>query len=405
MTVGSDVIPYESPYEPIPLTELEEALLVMAGAGLNGLALADLDPVRGMSTLVQWTNRTWPSACSNHGTELFWSNDEGLWWLNIFGMVPEPGEISMVSGLSLEQQGDFVVELYRRARVKLKDGRAELPTTLPGLFDFNHWNANKPGTTLFVPVTNMTLEYINVLFIYLARSYAFSIVDEQHGGRSAGLQKWIDSGRVDASRRMGMVELEQRVLSMLVVEQAFACQNMNLALQAIGLGGWTFTGYLPKFVMGGGDVPGLGFRFEQDAQGNGFAVGRDGIVEGFTPPYYKDMHDAVDAVMVLKWSAMDPGVAKPYKDSETFVQAIPRPHEETIEMVKAYCQYVWDTYGRFPAYMDPMYQRLTCQAQHLDLDFYAHYFPDGATTNQHEQHFSRWHPELCDAHGRPPHKA
>ena len=29
MTVGSDVIPYESPYEPVPLSELEEALLVM----------------------------------------------------------------------------------------------------------------------------------------------------------------------------------------------------------------------------------------------------------------------------------------------------------------------------------------------------------------------------------------
>lgn len=405
MTVGSDVIPYESPYEAVPLTELEEALLVMAGAGLNGLALADLDPVRGMSTLVQWTNRTWPSACSNHGTELFWSNDEGLWWLNIFGMVPEPGEISMVSGLSIDRQADFVVDLFRRARVKLKDGRAELPTTLPGLFDFNQWNANKPGTTLFVPVTNMTLEYINVLFIYLARSYAFSIVDEQHGGRSAGLQTWIDSGRVDPARRMGMIELEQRVLSMLVVEQAFACQNMNLALQAIGLGGWTFTGYLPKFVMGGGDVPGLGFRFAEDMQGNGFAVGRDGVVEGFTPPYYADMHEAVDAFMELKWSAMDPEVAKPYKDNESFVQAIPRPHEDTVEMVKAYCQYVWDTYGRFPAYMDPMYQRLTCQAQHLDPDFYEQYFPDGAITNQHAQHFSRWHPELCDAHGRPPRKA
>ena len=25
MTVGSNVIPYESPYEPVPLTELEEA--------------------------------------------------------------------------------------------------------------------------------------------------------------------------------------------------------------------------------------------------------------------------------------------------------------------------------------------------------------------------------------------
>lgn len=404
MTVGSDVIPYESPYEPVPLTELEEALLVMAGAGLNGLALADLDPVRGMSTLVQWTNRTWPSACSNHGTELFWSNDEGLWWLNIFGMVPEPGEISTLSGLSLERQADILVDMFRRARVKLEDGRAKLPTTLPGLFDFNQWNANKPGTTLFVPVTNITLEYINVLFIYLARSYAFSIVDEQHGGRSAGLQQWIDSGRVDATRKMGMVELEQRVLSMLVVEQAFTCQNMNLALQAMGLGGWTFTGYLPKFVMGGGDVPGLGFRFESDNSGNGFCVGKDGVVEAFVPPYYRDMHEAVDAFMELKWSAMDPEVAKPYKDSESFVAAIPRPHTETVEMVKAYCQYVWDTYGRFPAYIDPMYQRLTCQAQHLDLDFYEHYFPSGAVTHQHEQHFSRWHPELCDAHGRPPHK-
>ena len=35
MTVGSDVIPYESPYEPVPLSELEEALLVMAGTGLG----------------------------------------------------------------------------------------------------------------------------------------------------------------------------------------------------------------------------------------------------------------------------------------------------------------------------------------------------------------------------------
>ncbi|MCB0872862.1 MAG: hypothetical protein H6531_01475 [Actinobacteria bacterium] len=402
MTVGSDVIPYESPYEPVPLSELEEALLVMAGTGLNGLALADLDPVRGMSTLVQWTNRTWPSACSNHGTELFWSNDTGLWMLDMFKMVPEPGEISTLSGKPMEQQADFVVDLYRRAKVQLKEGRAELPTTLPGLFDFNQWNANKPGTSLFVPVTNMTLEYINVLFIYMARGYRFSIVDEQRGWESAGLQKWVDEGRLDPARRMGMVELEQRVLSMLVVEQAFICQNMNLALQALGLGGWTFTGYLPKFVMGGGDVPGLGFRFLEDKQGNGFAVGRDGHFEAFTPPYHKDMREAVDAFMAMKWSAMEEDVSKPYKDNDAFVKAIPRPHEETVEIVKDYCQYVWDTYGRFPAYIDPMYQRLTCQAQHVDPDFYEEYFPEGSISGQHKHHFERWHPDTCGSDGKPP---
>ncbi len=402
MTVGSDVIPYASPYEPVPLSELEEALLVMGATGLTGLNLADLDPARGMSTLVQWTNRTWPSACSNHGTEVFFSNDDGLWMVNMFGLVPDEGELSTVSGKSIEHQADFIVDLYRRSKVRLSEGRAPLPTTLPGLFDFNQWNANKPGTTLFVPVTNMTLEYLNVLFIYLARSYAFNIIDEQNGRRSAGLQKWLDAGRCNPQRPMGLVELETRVLSMLVVEQAFICQNLNLSLQALGLGGWTFTGYLPKFVMGGGDVPGLGFRFMEAKDGATFPVGRDGYFEAFTPPYYRDMHEAVDAFMELKWAAMDEGVAKPYTNSQEFVQAIPRPHDETVEMVKEFAQYCWDTYGRFPVYIDPMYQRLTCQAQHLDPDFYDEYYPDGALSAQHRNHFSRWHPDTCDAHGKPP---
>ena len=395
MTVESDVIEYTSPHEPVPLSELEEALLVMAATGLNGLALADMDPRRGMSTVVQWTNRTWPSACSNHGTELFWSNDDGLWWLDIFKMVPEPGEISTLSGKGMEAQAEWIVDLYRRAKVKLHDGRAPLPTDLPGLFDFNKWNANKPGTTLFIPITNMTMEYINVLFIYLARSYGFNIIDERHGGRSAGLEEFVTSGRIKKDRVMTMAELESRILSMMVVEQGFICQNLNLALQALGLGGWTFTGYLPKFVMGGGDVEGLGFRFETANDGNTFAVGRDGYLEGFTPPYYADMHEAVDAFMAMKWAALDPDVPKPFRDqptNETFTGAIPRPHPDTVECVKAYCQYVWDTYGRFPLTIDPMYQRLTTQAQHIDCGFYDQYYPPGAYSEQHANHMKRWHP-------------
>ena len=396
MTVDSEVIEYSSPHPAVPLSELEEALLVMAATGLNGLALADMDPKRGMSTIVQWTNRTWPSACSNHGTELFWSNDDGLWWLDIFKMVPEPGEISTLSGKGFEAQAEWIVELYRRGRVQLHEGRAPLPTTLPGLFDFNQWNANKPGTTLFVPITNMTMEYINVLFIYLARSYGFNIIDERHGGRSAGLDEFVKTGRIREERVMTMAELEARILSMMVVEQGFICQNLNLALQALGLGGWTFTGYLPKFVMGGGDVEGLGFRFETANDGSTFAVGRDGYLEGFTPPYYADMHEAVDAFMAMKWAALDPDVPKPYRDqamNETFTGAIPRPHPDTVECVKAYCQYVWDTYGRFPLTIDPMYQRLTTQAQHIDCGFYDEYYPPGAYSEQHAEHMRLWHPE------------
>lgn len=405
MAVGSEILDYRSPYEPVPLSELEEALLCMAGTGLTGLSLGDLDPARGMGTLVQWTTRTWPSACSNHGTELLFTNDEGTYLLDMFGLVPGPGEVSTLSGLSRDEQVRWLLELYRRARRELRPGRAPLPTTLPGLFDFNQWNANQPGTTLFVPVTNITLEYINLLFIYLARSYAFSIVDEQHSRRSAGLQRALDSGRVRPERQMGMVELEQRVLSALVVEQGFICQNLNLALQALGLGGWTFTGYLSRFVMGGGDVPGLGFRFEEAADGTTYPVGLDGVFEAFTPPYYPDMHAAVDAFMALKWSSFEDEVPKPYLEPDRVVHAVPRPHPDTVELVKDYCQYVHDTYGRFPAYIDPMYQRLTCQGQHVDPDFYERYYPPGALTGQHREHFRRWHPDLCDHRGRPPRRA
>lgn len=402
MELEADFFDYASPYEPVPLSELEEALLLMAGTGLNGLNLADIDPSQGAEALVQWTARTWPSSCSNHGTELFFTNDDGVYFLDMWDLLPEPGEIATLSGKPLEAQVEWIIQTSRRAKVPLAEGRAELPTGLPGLFVFNHWNANKPGTTLFVPVSNMTLEYINLLFIYLSPEYRFSIVDEQAGYASAGLDRWLKGGRLDPSRQMGMIELEQRVLSMQVVESAFICHNINLALQCLGLGGWTFTGYIARFVLGGEDAPGLGFRFVDAKRGPSAPVGRDGVFQAFVPPYYTDMREAVDGFLEVKWSQYEPSVPKAYKEPERVVARVPRPDAETIELVKDYCQYVHDTYGRFPAYIDPMYQRLTCQAQHLDPDFYEEYYPPGAITRQHQRHFALWHPELAGPDGKPP---
>ena len=402
MEIATGPLAYTSPYEPVPLSEVEEALLLMAATGLNGLNLGDIDPTQGADALVQWTARTWPSSCSNHGTELFFTNDDGVFFLDMWKLTPEPGELSTLSGKSIEAQVEKVLELTARAKIRLSDHRAELPTGLPGLFVFNHWNANRPGSTLFVPVSNMTLEYINLLFIYLSPEYRFSIVDEQAGYASAGLQRWIDSGDCDPNRQMGMIDLEQRVLSMQVVEQAFICHNLNLALQCLGLGGWTYTGYIARFVLGGVDVPGLGFRFADAKIGPSVPVGRDGIYEAFTPPYFADMRDAVDAFLEVKWSQYAADKPKSYTAPDQIIRHIQRPDNATIERVKDYCQYVHGTYGRFPAYIDPMYQRLTCQAQHVDLNFYDEHYPPGACTPQHHEHFRRWHPDLADQDGSPP---
>jgi hypothetical protein len=248
----------------------------------------------------------------------------------------------------------------------------------------------------------MTLEYINLLFIYLSPEYRFSIVDEQKGGASAGLDKHLASGRLDPVRQMGMIDLEQRVLSMQVVEQAFICQNLNMGLQCLGLGGWTYTGYIARFMLGGMDVPGFRFRFAEAKSGPSVPVGKDGVYEAFTVPYHADMHAAVDAFLETKWSQYEPDKPKAYKEPDRVISQIQRPDAETISLVKDYCQYVHDTYGRFPAYIDPMYQRLTCQAQHVDPDFYAEFYPPGALTPQHHQHFHRWHPELAGEDGLPP---
>ena len=212
---------YASPYEPVPLTELEEALLLVAGTGLSGLNLGDIDPSMGADALVQWTARTWPSSCSNHGTELFFTNDSGTYFMDMWNLVPEEGELATLSGKSHDAQIDWILELVGRAKRQIDPARAQMPTGLPGLFVFNHWNANMPGTTLFLPVSNMTLEYINLLFIYFSPEYRFTLVDETNGFAPAGLERWIDSGpprraapdghrragaarAVDAGRRAGL---------------------------------------------------------------------------------------------------------------------------------------------------------------------------------------------------------
>ena len=110
---------YTSPYEPVPLTELEEALLLVAGTGLTGLNLGDIDPSMGADALVQWTARTWPSSCSNHGTELFFTNDEGTWFLDMWNLLPEPGEISTPQGKPVEAQVEWILQLVRGAKKRL----------------------------------------------------------------------------------------------------------------------------------------------------------------------------------------------------------------------------------------------------------------------------------------------
>lgn len=402
MKLSEEGLEYRSEVEPIPLSELEEAVLVWAATGLTGLCLGDLPPKTGLTWLIQWTGRTWPCACNGHGTELFYTNDYGTYVVKLFDLLPDSAQLQLFQGLEDRGKLDVILELFRRCRIKLEDGRADLPREMPGLFEFNQWNTNQPGTTLFLPITDLTFEYINLLFIFASPKYGLNVVDEIRGGKSAGLERWFRSRTFPEKMRLTLVDLEVRVITMLVVEQAFICQNMNLALQAMGLGGWTFTGLLSRYALGGTtSCRGLGFRFytpEKDVlePPTPIPVGRDGIFEAFCPPYYRNMDEAVEAFLQVRWESWEKERLYPYQDPEKVLTEVPKPSEQKVQYVKAICNYIYDTYGRFPAFIDPMFMRLTVQAHHLDLRFYDRYYPPGAYTELHRDHFRLWHPDRPD---------
>ena len=56
-------------------------------------------------------------------------------------------------------------------------------------------------------------------------------------------------------------------------------------------------------------------------------------------------------------------------------------------------QYVFDTFGKFPGTVPPVFIMNYVQAHPLDLDFYDRFFQPGAYLRTHAEHMRRWHGE------------
>lgn len=400
MEIDRGPLTYKSKHEPVSLSEVEEAILVWTGLGIKGINLSDFPPHVGLDLEMQFTSKTIPALGDVHRTELFYTNDEGTYMIKMHDKRPD--DFKGLEGLTRDKRIDRIVELFRESKIKIHDGRADLPSKPPGIAAHNLWNVNKPGTSVFMPVTDLSACIINLLFFYMRPDHRFNFVDELHGMRPPGTKGWLEKGFLDESKRMPLIEAELRFANGYIAEQAFMGQNMVLALQTLGLGGWLFSGFASMFMLGGTPFNrGLGFRFiTPEIKGdtgnpNPVAVGKDDMFHAFCPPYYKDMGEAVEALNDLKWTNWETH-KMPYKDPEGVLGEIERPSKEEIQVVKDICNYIYDTYGRFPAFSDPMFLRFMVQAHHLDLDFYDKYYPEGAYTENCKHHFGRWHPEIDD---------
>jgi hypothetical protein len=344
------------------------------------------------NTMVEHVGRTWASPCGNHGTELFYTNDEGVYLMKLRDV--QPVHLQEVASRS---DRDRLLDFVRQNRVKLFDGRLDIPRNTGAIMSFNLWNANMPGTTLFMPVTDITEEMINA--VMLQADLGQYVVDDRNDMRPCIDQRWIREGWVDTPVPLSMFE-NGIMLATAGAEGAFIGHNILLAEQALGLGGWLYGGMTSFVVMGGTPAArGLGFRFESNPKNpSAFPVpiGIDGGFETFRPPYYKDMDAAVDAVVAKKFGpngTFNPFAKKPvpYKNRADFLRQVPRTPEKTVQICKETCRYIWDTFGTFPAFAPPTVLYVYIQAQHIELDFYDKYYDGPAYLKSHKDHMSKWH--------------
>jgi hypothetical protein len=180
---------YKSGHTPVPLSEIEEALLVGAGAGFSGLALWDLPtpvPYRRRS------GRTFPTTRPGGHTALFFTNDEGLYVLDA-NVAP-----SKLREIDTPDERTKLLEMYRAQRRELRRGRLDIPRRIPPMSGHDLWDSNRPGSTLFLPVCDVSASLISLIAQFVdpaLRRYApapggMNIVDDRHGcgqpARSAG---------------------------------------------------------------------------------------------------------------------------------------------------------------------------------------------------------------------------
>jgi hypothetical protein len=401
---------FNSEKPPLPLDPAEEAILVAAGTGVTGVANDEWPftdaggAATGADKLTSYNGRTYQSPLATHGTELFWTNDEGVFFLPQRDVAPTERKQL--------QDHDARSALYEQA-TKLQDGRLNVPRATPNLFGLNHWIVNHEGSTLFIPIADITRQAISAFLLYFDDPHRYYIADPQLGGdplRPLADAGWFNPGPHPVDlwdfERWQMVDING-------VEHGIVVQNLALATHTLGLGGQPFSGGKGRVTMGGtplwraaggkGEAGSLGFEFHtvpDDAPigaGESLPVGLPGLFEGYLPPFHKSMSAAVDAVVALRWG--DKGIFN--TDAEKTApwrerlpeNSVPRPSDEAIEATKLITEYIWNTYGRFPATIDPFLTTVWFQAHHLDTEFYDRYYPDDSLPAHVRDHLARWHPE------------
>jgi hypothetical protein len=398
ISIPEGPVRYRSAQKPVPLTEEEEAALAFAACGITGAPLADLSygPGQGGTMIAGRCGRTIPSPDAINTVTLIITNDHATYLLRRPQDFP-PSEIPELIRLASARE---LLELFRRTRIKIKDGRAAPPLDAKNNFSINRFSLYREGTSYFLPVIETTALTINALLELFDEHMGIFIRDERAFFRPAGLARFARSrgGHLHddphdlQSATIHAVELS--LAESMATEQGMVLQNLGLAAEALGLGGFPNfarheNSWFEALNFRMGTMPASRYlgapRIISKAAGwlrrdplINYPLGleRDGsiLLKPFCPPYYPNMEAAVRAFLDTKFgsSGIYAGGTLPRLKSPPTPSApkIPPPSAAAIEATIAYCNYIFSKYGRFPAYSAAFRTIIGFQVGRFDPEFY-----------------------------------
>ena len=416
MEIPSGPLAFKSDRSPSPLSEIEEAVLVYAACGLTANALGDLSygPGEGGNIVTGLHGRTIASGDGIQSVALAVINDSSC---SVVKRSRDFEPRALQEIIELGNSGQLT-EVYRRMRTQFSDERRAPSTDPIENININKWAVQAPGTSYFLPINDLTILYINGLLEIFNESTGVFAVDERRSYLPAGLGAFARSkgGHLDDDPRLGKMvtirHVETLVSEFVAIEQGMMLQNLALATEALGLGGYpNFAnhefawfealgfrmGAMPASrYLGCGPIIRTALRLMKKdpvvPYPLGLEMGDQMLLKSYCPPYFRSMSDAVQAVVDLK-----------FKQSEGFRplrwhSTLKRPEaaalevaplsEKAIAATKAYCEYVWGRYGRFPAHLAPFRTIMGFQVAHLDKSFYDHHYKPGVLTELQERDFA-----------------
>lgn len=433
-----------SPHDsPKPLSELEEAVLIWA-TGATGYVLPDRPfednspkPRKILGTPnLSFHGRAAGSTDNSQPTYFLMLNDSGTYFIKHL-------QDRICTEVKDAMSPDVLLARAAQCKVKLSERRLfaeEKYRQFPIYLDSNRLLSNVPGSTVFIPIIDMSRQYINALMYVLTEESKCrpTFVDDRNFYRPAGVRKWMKNPSLIHADEFALnrdlkVPLGKLGGMRTEYESYFLLHNMMLMLEPLGLGGWVHASIGPPYMLGDPFIsPGtrgvlnvhwhvpvrsLFQRFTLDllrwasplpamrANPCGLlapnaephtASESDWLIRCLCPPTFT-VDKAVDLVLDEKQRHYDDRAyfTKIFRNKQmgdSFVDKVPRYDRDVIACTKDILQYLYETHGRVPAHCDSLFVPGIClQAHHLNIDYYDRLFGGRGYTPRHRDHVNQWH--------------